>query len=66
MKINKRASLYIFIPTSIFRNRELGTLEVVVKYLKEKLNMNYHNIGILLNRNERTIWTAYNRAKKKI
>ena len=27
--------------------------------------MNYHNIAELLNRDERTIWTAYNKATKK-
>ena len=27
--------------------------------------MNYHDIANLLNRNERTIWTAYNKSKQK-
>ena len=33
--------------------------------MKENLNMNYHEIARLLNRNERTIWTAYNKSKQK-
>ncbi len=55
----------IKIPVSIFRDRQLAVLEALVEYLKEKLSLSYHEIGILTNRNERTIWTVYNRAKKK-
>ncbi len=55
----------INIPTSIFRDRSLSVLEAVVEYLKEHHNLNYHQIARLLNRDERTIWTVYNRAKKK-
>lgn len=55
----------IDIPSIIFRDRALKVLEVLVEFLKEQKSMNYHDIGLLLNRDERTIWTAYNRAKKK-
>jgi hypothetical protein len=27
--------------------------------------MSFHEIAVLLNRDDRTIWTCYNRAKKK-
>ena len=54
-----------FIPTSIFQNK-LGALENVVLYLKDELNLSYHTIANLLERNDRTIWTMYNKAKKKI
>lgn len=52
------------IPISIF-NKKLGSLESIVKYLKEELNMSNNNIGKMLNRDNRTIWAVYNKAKKK-
>jgi ferredoxin-fold anticodon binding domain-containing protein len=55
----------IIIPLSILKNRSLGILECVTKYLKENLNLRYHDIAILLKRDERPIWTTYNNAKKK-
>ncbi|MEK6826784.1 MAG: hypothetical protein AABX90_04100 [Nanoarchaeota archaeon] len=54
-----------FIPVSIFQNK-LGALENIVLYLKDELNLSYHNIAELLERNDRTIWTMYNRAKNKL
>ncbi|MBI2109821.1 sigma-70 region 4 domain-containing protein [Candidatus Woesearchaeota archaeon] len=54
------------IPSSIFKDRRLKVLEVLVEYMKENLNLSYKEIAVLLNRNERTIWTVYNRAKKKL
>ncbi len=55
----------INIPIHIFQDRTLSVLETIVEYLKEKLKLNYHEIGVLLNRDERTIWTCYHRAKEK-
>lgn len=55
----------IKIPVSIFSDRSLASLEVVVEYLKEIKNLSYHEIAVLLNRNDRTIWTCYHRAKIK-
>lgn len=52
------------VPLSVF-SYNLGPLESVVKYLKENKEMNFHSIGILLNRDERTIWKSYSEAKKK-
>ena len=54
-----------FIPISIFQNK-LGALENIVLYLKDELNLSYHMIAELLERDDRTIWTMYKRAKKKI
>ncbi len=54
----------ITIPLIIFKEK-LGALEVLTRYLKENLAMNYKEIAILLNRDERTIWTAYHKSKKK-
>ena len=55
----------VYLPSSIFKDRTLSVLEVMVEYLKEKLNLSYHEIALLLNRDDRTIWTVYQRAKKK-
>ena len=55
----------ITIPLSIFSDRTVAVLEILVEYLKDMHKLSYHEIAILINRNDRTIWTAYNRAKKK-
>lgn len=55
----------IQIPSSIFKDRTLSVLEAMVEYLKEKQNFTYHQIALLLNRDERNIWTVYSRAKEK-
>jgi hypothetical protein len=49
---------------SIFSKR-LTCFESVCIYLKEIYHFNYHKIGKILDRDERTIWTVYHRAKKK-
>jgi hypothetical protein len=53
------------IPLSIYYDKKLGILEATVKYLKENQNLSYHEIAIILNRDDRTIWTTYNKACKK-
>ena len=58
-------SFEIKIPLSVFSDRSLPPLEAVVVYLKDKIRLSYRNIAELLNRDERTIWTVYNRAQKK-
>ncbi len=55
----------IAFPLSILSNRKFSCLEALVKYLKEKKGLTYAQIARLLNRDDRTIWTVYNRAKKK-
>ena len=52
------------IPITIFTNK-LGGLEGLVKYLKENIGMTYHEIAEILKRDDRTIWTAYNKSIKK-
>jgi hypothetical protein len=54
----------IEIPATIFV-KELGALEALCKYMKENLGMNYHEIAAALNRDERTIWASYKKAKEK-
>ena len=53
------------IPVSILQDRNLSVLENIVSYLKDTFGLAYHKIAILLNRDDRTIWTVYQRAKKK-
>ena len=53
-----------WVPISIFLDK-LSALESVVLYLKEEFSLNYHEIALLLKRDDRTIWTVYQRAKKK-
>ncbi len=55
----------IEIPISIFSNEKLSTLEIICKYLKENRGLSYHNIAVLLNRNDRTIWATYQNSLKK-
>jgi hypothetical protein len=54
-----------FVPISIFSDRKFSILESLVQYLKEKFMLSYHEIAVLLNRDDRTIWTVYRRAKEK-
>jgi len=50
------------LPLSIF-SKELSTLESIVVYLKQFYS--YAQISRLLNKDQRTIWTIYQRAIKK-
>lgn len=52
------------IPVDLLKSK-LSILEATVVYLKEQYDLSYHDIGELLKRDERTIWTVYNRAQKK-
>lgn len=55
----------ITIPVEIFKDRILSVLEVLTEYLKDKFELSYHQAAVMLNRDDRTIWTVYFRAKKK-
>ncbi len=57
---------YVNIPSFIFRDRNLAALESVVIYLKDSQGLTYAQIARLLNRDQRTVWTTYSRAKKKL
>jgi len=57
---------HIRIPTSLFRGTKLSFLEAMVMYLKEDCNLSYRKIGLLLDRDERNVWTVYNRVLKKL
>jgi predicted DNA-binding protein (UPF0251 family) len=56
----------LFIPLSIFQNRSFGVLEAISKHLKEQHALKFSQIAQLLGKNDRTIWTAYHRASKKV
>lgn len=53
------------IPIDKLYSKRLSLLERICVYLKDHHRLNYHKIGLLLKRNERTIWTIYQRAKKR-
>ena len=54
-----------WIPVNIFSNTKLSALEAIVSYLKEEFSLTYHEIALLLKRDDRTVWTVYQRAEKK-
>ena len=63
-KLIVKESKYI-IPISIFSDRNFAVLELICEYLHDNYNLRYSEIAILLNRDQRTIWTSYQRIKNK-
>lgn len=53
------------IPVSIFSNRELGVLEILIKCLRENFSMRHCKIAKLINRDDRTVWATYSKAIRK-
>ena len=53
------------IPLALFSLRVLSVLESLVAYIKDTYDLTYHETAVLLNRDDRTVWTVYQRAKKK-
>ncbi len=53
------------IEISTLSNRKFSILESVVMFLKDKKDLSFHKIALMLSRDDRTIWTVYSRAKKK-
>ena len=52
---------FVYIPLSLFADRKLAVLESIVRYLHEEKGFTFREISLMLNRNERTIYTAYRR-----
>jgi len=52
-----------FIPISKFKGKSV--LESLIAYLKDSCKLSYHEIAVMLKRDDRTIWTVYNRGKAK-
>jgi hypothetical protein len=55
----------IDIPTQIFLDRTLSGLEAISEHLHKNKGLTYHEIAVLLNRDDRTIWTSCHRAEIK-
>ena len=51
---------------NIFSNTGLSILENITFYLKNHYDLTFHKISVLLQRDDRTIWTVYNKAIKKL
>ena len=62
---SKKEGNSIYIPINILKDRVLSPLESLIEYLKEEKKLSYKNISILINRDQRNVWTIYNRVKKK-
>lgn len=54
------------IPVGVFANDSLGSLEAIVKYLKENSKLKFAKIAKLLNRSSKTIWATYHNSIKKM
>ncbi|MEK6967793.1 MAG: hypothetical protein AABX51_04135 [Nanoarchaeota archaeon] len=52
------------IPLKVFSQKNLSIYESLVKHLHQE-GFRFRDIAILLNRDQRTIWTIYSRARKK-
>ncbi len=65
LKEKREGEVILKVPSSIFKERSLGILEALTKYLKEELGLSYHQIATLLNRDDRVIWRTYNNTRKK-
>ncbi len=55
----------VVVPTYILKDRSVSVLEAIVEYLKNNEKLSFHEIALLINRDDRTIWTVYDRVKKK-
>lgn len=64
-KIKPKRAIPNHIPITLFSDRTLSVLEHVITYLKEQHELSYKDIATLLNRDQRTVWTTYQRARKK-
>ncbi len=64
-KTRESSEKEVQIPVEVFKDRQLAPLESISFYLKEDVSMSFHEIALLVGRNDRTIWTCHNRAKKK-
>ena len=53
------------IPSCILRDKKLGIIESITKYLKEEFKLSYHQVALLLKRDDRVVWVTYNKAIKK-
>lgn len=59
------ASSAVNVPLSVFSDRLLGPLEAICVFLKGA-GFSYAEMGSLLRKDQRTVWTSYHRAQKKL
>lgn len=52
------------VPVEIFA-KKLSPSEAVCKFLKENRKKSFHEIAVLLDRDDRSVWTSYHRAINK-
>jgi len=52
-------------PREIFKDNNLTFLEAVIEHLKDKKGLSFREISRTIFRDERNVWTIYNRVKKK-
>lgn len=55
----------VLIPVSIFSVKKISALEAIAVYLRDRFSLRFSQIAKLLDRDQRTIWTVYHRAKQK-
>lgn len=54
------------LPASVVADKKLSVLESVVYYIKETYSLPYHKIAVMIRRDDRTVWTVYQRALRKL
>ena len=64
-KLEKTNSEYA-IPIEVFASERLSVLEALVFHLKSRFNLKLSKIAEMTGKNDRTIWTVYDRARKKL
>lgn len=65
LQIVKEKAESVKIPVSIFSNERLSGLELLCRYLKERIGLSFTEIANVLNRNYRTVWTTHAISSKK-
>ena len=55
----------IFIPLALLSQQQIGSLEAICQYLRDTRALTYTQIGTLLNRDPRTVWTSCSKAKQQ-
>jgi len=54
------------LPVSVLTQKKLSVLESIVYYIRKNYSLSYHDIALLIRRDDRTVWTVYNRALEKL
>ncbi len=63
LKPNVQITTEVYVPLTIFSS-EFTAFESIIIYLKEKESLRFSEIAKLTGRDQRTIWTIYNRTRK--